>query len=59
MYCESEKSLFSHGYLLNMDILFIITLICFEMCMFIAEICMEESTSQQFDLGLSSLWRDW
>ena len=37
----------------NMDISLIITLICFEICMFIAEICMEGSISQNFDLGLS------
>ena len=40
-------------YFLNMDISLIIALICLKTCMCIADICMEGSVSQIFDLGLS------
>ena len=42
-----------HVYFLNMDISLIIALTSLEICMCIAEICMEGSVSQNFDLGLS------
>ena len=38
---------------MNMDILLIMALICLNICMFIAEMCMEGSGSQNFDLGHS------
>ena len=46
------KILIFHAYFFNMDILLIIALICLKTCMCIAEICMEGSVSQNFDLGL-------
>ena len=52
MYCESENSYFSLLYL-NMDISLIMALICLRICVFIAEICMEGSVSQNVDSGLS------
>ena len=52
MYRESENSYFSCIYF-NMDISLIIALICLKICMFLAELCMEGSVSQNFDLGLS------
>ena len=42
-----------HVYFLNMDISLIIAHISLKICMCIAEICMEGSVSQNFDLGLS------
>ena len=42
-----------HVYFLNMDISLIIALTSLKMYMCIAEICMEGSMSQKFDLGLS------
>ena len=42
-----------HVYFFNMDISLIIALICLKICMFIAEISMEGSVSQNFDLRLS------
>ena len=43
-----------HVYFFNKDISLIIALICLKTCMCIAEISMEGSVSQNFDLGLSS-----
>ena len=37
----------------NMDISLIIALICLKICMFLAELCMEGTVSENFDLGLS------
>ena len=45
-----------HVYFLNMDIPLIIALTSLKICMCIAEICMEGSMSQNFDLGLSFLF---
>ena len=42
-----------HIYYYNMDISFIIALICLKICMYIAGICMEGILSQDFDLGNS------
>ena len=42
-----------HVYFFNLDIPLIIALTSLKMCMCIAEICMEGSVSQNFDLGLS------
>ena len=42
-----------HVYFLNMDISLIIAPISLKICMYIAEIYMEGSVSQNFDLGLS------
>ena len=47
------KILIFHVYFFNMDISFIIALICLKTCMCTAEICIEGSVSQNFDLGLS------
>ena len=47
------KILIFFVYFFNIDISLIITLICLKMCMFIAEICMEGSVPQNFDLGHS------
>ena len=47
------KILIFHEYFLSMDISLIIALICLKICMFIAEIGMGGSISQNFDLGLS------
>ena len=47
------KILIFHIHFLNMDISLIIALITLETCMCIAEICMEGSVSQNFELGLS------
>ena len=49
------KILIFHVYFFNMvmDISLIIALICLKICMFIAEMCMEGSVSQNFDLGLT------
>ena len=46
------KILIFHVYFFNMDIS-IIALICLKTCICIAEICLEGSVSQNFDLGLS------
>ena len=40
-------------YIFNMDNSLVTALICLRMCMCIAEICMEKSLSQNFELGLS------
>ena len=45
-----------HVYFLNMDISLIIALTSLKMCICIAEICMEGSVTQNFDLGLSFLF---
>ena len=47
------KTLIFHVYFFNMDISLIIAPIRLKICMFIAEICMKGSVSQNFDLGLS------
>ena len=47
------KTLIFHVYFFNMDISLIIAPICLKICMCTAEICMEGSVSQNFDLGLS------
>ena len=47
------KILIFHVYFFNMDISLIIALICLKICMFLSELCMEGSVSQNFDLGLS------
>ena len=47
------KILIFHVYFFNMDISLNIAHICLKTCMCIAEICMEGSMSQNFDLGLS------
>ena len=46
------KNLIFHVYFLNMDISLIIALIFLKICMCIAEIYMEGSVSQNFDLNL-------
>ena len=53
---ESENPHFSCIFL-NMDISHIIALTSLKICMCIAEICMEERVSQNFDLGLSFCFR--
>ena len=47
------KTLIFHVYFFNMDISLIIAPICLNIYMCIAEIWMEGSVSQNFDLGLS------
>ena len=47
------KSPIFHVYFLNMDSSLIIAAFCLKNCIYIAEICMEGSMSQNFDLGLS------
>ena len=47
------KILILYVYFSNMDISLIIALIFLKTCMCIAEICMKERLSQNFDLGLS------
>ena len=47
------KILIFHVYFFNVDISLIIALICLKECMYIADIGMEGSMSQNFDLGLS------
>ena len=47
------KILIFHVYFFNIDISLIIALICLKTCMCIAEICLEGSVSQNFDLGRS------
>ena len=47
------KILIFHVYFFNMDISLIIALICLKTCMYTAEICLEESVSQNVDIGLS------
>ena len=51
-YHESSILIF-HIHFLNMDISLIIGLVYLSTCMYIAEISMEGSESQHFDLGLS------
>ena len=48
------KILIFHVYYLNMDISFIIVLVIQKMCMFLAEIYLEGSVSQNFDIGLGA-----
>ena len=47
------KTLLFHVHFLNMDISLIIAPISLKICICIAEICMQGSLSQNFDLGLS------
>ena len=47
------KKLIFHIFLLNIDISLIITPICLKTCMYISEIFIEESISQNVDKGLS------
>ena len=48
--CDSENPHFSH--FLNMDISLIIAPTCLKSCMYIAEICLEEILSQNFDKAI-------
>ena len=47
------KNLNFHIYFLNMDISLTKALSCLKICMYTAEICLEGSVSQNFDIGLS------
>ena len=53
MYCESENPYFSCTHFFNMDISLNIAPMSLKICMCIAEIYMEGSVSQNFNLGLS------
>ena len=51
--CPELETLIFHVYCFKMNISLIITRICLKTCMYIAEICVERSLSQNFDVGIS------
>ena len=54
MQCVVNLNIFDfHIYFLNMDISLVKALSCLKFFMYIAEICLQGSVSQNFDIGLS------